>query len=65
VGDVINFNQPGTRRFELTGSFEASSSDASISFYFARVPVAFCFGGGDCATVGEGSGSIIVACGQY
>ncbi|PCJ69224.1 MAG: hypothetical protein COA62_11370 [Rhodobiaceae bacterium] len=64
VGDVINFNGPGVRRFEMSGTFEASSGNASISFYFANVPVAFCFGGGDCATVGEGSGSVIVECGQ-
>ena len=64
VGDVINFNGPSVRRFEMSGTFEASSGDASISFFFANVPVAFCFGGGDCATVGESSGSIVAECGQ-
>jgi len=65
LSHVINFNGPGERRFEMTGTFEASSGAASISFFFSGVPVAFCFGGGDCASVGEGSGSVAVSCGQY
>ncbi len=64
VGDVINFNGPGVRRFEMAGTFEASLGEANISFYFANVPVAFCFGGGDCATVSESAGSVVAECGQ-
>lgn len=64
VGDVISFNGAGTRRFDLTGTFEANSGDAEISFFFANVPVAFCFGGGDCASVEEASPSVSVTCGQ-
>ncbi|MEQ9517831.1 MAG: hypothetical protein RLN89_00180 [Parvibaculum sp.] len=64
VGDVINFNGPGERRFEMTGTFEANDGASEMSFFFANVPVAFCFGGGDCASVGEGSATISVSCGQ-
>lgn len=65
IGDVVTFNGPGKRRFEMTGTFQANAGDAEISFYFASVPVAFCFGGGDCASVAEGSSAIAVSCGQY
>jgi hypothetical protein len=65
IGDVVTFNGAGTRRFEMTGTFQANAGDAEISFYFASVPVAFCFGGGDCASVEEGSGAIAVSCGQH
>lgn len=65
VGDVINFSTPGERRFEMTGTFEANDGASEISFFFSGVPVAFCFGGGDCASVSEGSSSVSVACGQY
>jgi len=65
IGDVVTFNGAGKRRFEMTGTFQANRGDAEISFYFASVPVAFCFGGGDCASVESGSNAIIVSCGQY
>lgn len=65
VGDVINFNGPGERRFEMTGTFEANDGASEISFFFSNVPVAFCFGGGDCATVSEASAAVTVSCGQY
>lgn len=65
IGDVITFNGAGKRRFEMTGTFQANGGDAELSFYFASVPVAFCFGGGDCASVENGSNAVAVSCGQY
>ncbi len=65
VGDVINFPSGGTRRFEMTGTFQKSAGNSYIGFFFSGVPAAFCFGGGACSTVEEGSASITASCGQY
>lgn len=65
VGDVINFPRPDTRRFEMTGTFQKSTGNSYIGFYFSGVPAAFCFGGGACSSVEEGSASITASCGQY
>lgn len=64
VGDMINFNAGQTRRFEMTGTFEANDGAADLSFYYANVPSSFCFAGADCSTVSEGSESVTVSCGQ-
>ncbi len=65
VGDVINFPGSGTRRFEMTGTFQQSTGNSYIGFFFSGVPAAFCFGGGACSSVEEGSASITASCGQY
>ncbi len=65
VGDVINFPRRGTKRFEMTGTFQQSAGNSYIGFFFSGVPAAFCFGSGACSTVEEGSAAITASCGQY
>lgn len=65
VGDVINFPRRGTRRFEMTGTFQKSAGNSYIGFFFSGVPAAFCFGSGACSNVDERSASITASCGQY
>jgi len=65
VGDVINFPRHGKRRFEMTGTFQASAGNSYIGFFFSGVPASFCFGGGECSTVEEGSAGVTATCGQY
>jgi len=65
VGDVINFPRRGKRRFEMTGTFQASAGNSYIGFFFSGVPASFCFGSGACSTVEEGSAGVTATCGQY
>lgn len=62
VGDMVMLQGGATRRFELTGTFEAGA-EGEIAFYFANIPAGFCFPGQQCAKVEDGSEKVHVKCG--
>lgn len=62
VGDMIMLQGGASRRFELTGTFEARE-EGEIAFYFSNIPAGFCFPGQQCAKVEDGSSKVHVKCG--